>query len=570
MIKSTSSKLLFQFLFLLFSLASHAAEAIAEEKPFVVVIPSHNNQEWYQQNLDSIFNQKYSNYRVIYIADAPTDGTDQLVQEYIAQNHQENRSTFLRNKEQRGVLACMCQAIFSCSKNEIIVDLEGCDWLAHEEVLSRLNSVYADSNVWMTYGQFKYYPSFSQGFAAPIPEEIIDTNDLRNLTGCVTHVRTFYAALFQEIDKADFLHEGHFFSEAGDLAYLIPMLEMSGTHSRFIPDVLYIFNYTFPASAHRAGGSLEVEMDQKIRGKNKYFPLPELPLDAITPPASIYRQIKDIAHPTLSDYRFVQNYLHNGKRDNLNRLGNMEAGLREMKLIGTSPEEVPFSGTVHLNCDINDRENCVIVYSTFNRNYPNGLKRLLKHIIDSDFKGHILYRIGGWPDEESGSLVLSHVPYAFKPSFFKEAQKLGFKRVLWLDTAVVPLVSLNEIFAMIEEKGYFVMGNSHMIGPYMNPLSAAYFGLTLSQTNQIPSCSAGLFGLDLTQANPRSLLDLWYRAAFDKDAYFSARSDQNALSMLLHQFNFTDLTDLSRMPHAEIDEPIKPDSLFYLDRLFVQ
>ena len=117
------------------------------------------------------------------------------------------------------------------------------------------------------------------------------------------------------------------------------------------------------------------------------------------------------------------------------------------------------------------------------------------------------------PMEGGAPLALSHVPYAFKASFFKEAERLGFKRILWLDTAVVPIAPLSDIFAMIKEKGYFVMGNTHNIGPYMNPQSAAFFGLTLVQTHKIPSCSAGLFGLDLTQKKSKTLLDCWYRAA---------------------------------------------------------
>jgi glycosyltransferase involved in cell wall biosynthesis len=545
-----------KFLFLLLCPLSAFSE---EEKPFVIVVVSHNNSDWVEQNLDSIFSQNYHNYRVVYIADAPTDGTAELARAYIAERKQNDRVTLLENREQRGLLACMCQAVFSCRKEEIVLELEGCDWLAHNDVLNALNSVYADPEVWMTYGQFLYYPSFRQGFAAPIPQEVIEHNDFRHLSGHVTHARTFYAALFQEIDKADFLYNGSFFPEAGDLSYLIPLLEMSGEHAQFIPDILYMFNYTFPASNHRAGSALAADMDKAIRSKNSYFPLPELPLVATTPPASIYSQIADITHPTLSDYRLIQNYL-----------ASTDRGLRGMKLMGTSAEETPRKGKVHINCDLTDKENCVILYSTFNRNYPLGLKRLLKHIIDSDFKGHVLYQLGGWPDEEGGSLPLAHVPYAFKASFFKRAQREGFKRVLWLDAAVLPLVSLNEIFGMIEEKGYFVMGNSHQIGPYMTPEAAAYFGLTLDQTHQIPSCSAGLFGLDLTQDKPRELLDLWYRAAFDKDAFFSPRADQNALSILLDQFAFFDLTDIRRMPHAEVGDPIQPDSLFYLDRIFVQ
>ena len=163
-------------------------------------------------------------------------------------------------------------------RGEIIVDLEGPDWSAQTEVLSTLNSLYADVDVWMTYGQFMYYPSFEKGFAAPIPPEVIEGGDFRNLKGYVSHLRTFYAAL-QEINKQDLLHEERFIPDVGDLAFLLPILEMAGEHARFIPDVLYVFNYTFPASSHRSGGPLAEEMDQRIRSKNRYFPLPALPLN---------------------------------------------------------------------------------------------------------------------------------------------------------------------------------------------------------------------------------------------------------------------------------------------------
>ena len=40
----------------------------------------------------------------------------------------------------------------------------------------------------------------------------------------------------------------------------------------------------------------------------------------------------------------------------------------------------------------------------------------------SDYKSHILFQLGGWPNTEGGSLVLAHVPYVFKASILKEAQ----------------------------------------------------------------------------------------------------------------------------------------------------
>ncbi|HNA61599.1 MAG TPA: hypothetical protein PKW79_00780 [Rhabdochlamydiaceae bacterium] len=103
-----------------------------------------------------------------------------------------------------------------------------------------------------------------------------------------------------------------------------------------------------------------------------------------------------------------------------------------------------------------------------NKSFPKGLRRLVEAIAKSDFKGHILYQVGGWPNVEAGDLSLVDVPYAFKVSFFREAKRLGYQRALWLDTSILPVVSLNQIFAMIEEDGYFVMGNNWMLQPFMD------------------------------------------------------------------------------------------------------
>ena len=55
----------------------------AYEKHIVVVVPSRNNSQWYKKNLDSVLNQKYSNYQVIYIDDQSTDNNGILVENYL-------------------------------------------------------------------------------------------------------------------------------------------------------------------------------------------------------------------------------------------------------------------------------------------------------------------------------------------------------------------------------------------------------------------------------------------------------------------------------------------------------
>ncbi len=284
-------------------------------------------------------------------------------------------------------------------------------------------------------------------------------------------------------------------------------------------------------------------------------------------PLSLYTQIPNIYHPTPQDYRTIQHYLLHGERPLLNLLIDYEINVRNFKLIGNSRKELPQSKRIAINCSKEEKENCIICYASFNKNYPNGLKRLAHLISKSDFKGHFLYHLGGWPDLEGGSLVLAHVPYAFKVCLFKEAKRLGYKRVFWMDTSLIPLISLNEIFKLIAKDGYFAFGNSHSVAPYINSLAAEAFGLTVAETVMIPSCSAGLFGVDFTTEIGNHLIDAWYQAAQHPAAFFSARSEQTALSIILWQAGIKNLVPIERL--AKKKSNIKPHSLFLLDKPFV-
>jgi glycosyltransferase involved in cell wall biosynthesis len=58
------------------------------EKPFCIVVPTLNNGKdfRYEYNLRSIFNQNYTNYKVVIIDDASTDQNYELIQQYLEEN----------------------------------------------------------------------------------------------------------------------------------------------------------------------------------------------------------------------------------------------------------------------------------------------------------------------------------------------------------------------------------------------------------------------------------------------------------------------------------------------------
>ncbi len=226
--------------------------AVTEHKPFVLIIPSYNNAEWVQRNVSSILEQKYDNFRVIYIDDASNDGTLAAVKSLVASYGQEHRVQIWHNETNKGAVENIYRAVHSCLDQEIVIICDGDDWLSHEQVLQRLNEKYADSHVWATYGSYIEYPNFSYtvaNFASPLPSKIVSNNSIRSFSKkhwCISHMRTFYASLFKQIRLSDILFEGQYYDAAADVAFMIPLAEMAGEHLHFVEDIFYIYNRASP------------------------------------------------------------------------------------------------------------------------------------------------------------------------------------------------------------------------------------------------------------------------------------------------------------------------------------
>lgn len=237
----------------------------------VVIIPSYNNERWYQRNLASVFLQDYDHYRVIYIDDCSTDNTYPLVEEYIKAHKQQDRVILIHNETRCGAMANWYYAIHSCHDDEIIVSLDGDDWFAHPDVLKRIAQEYEDKDTWMTYGSFASYPEGEVGFAHQVPASVVREGSYRRFRFITTHVRTFYAWLFKRVHREDLLCEdGSFFSMVCDQAMMFPMLEMARAHAHFIAEILYIYNRNNPLNDEKIDRKLSNECERRIRNKKPY------------------------------------------------------------------------------------------------------------------------------------------------------------------------------------------------------------------------------------------------------------------------------------------------------------
>jgi glycosyltransferase involved in cell wall biosynthesis len=266
------------------------------EKPMVIVIPSYNNKNWVYKNLTSVFKQDYSNYRIIYIDDASTDGTGDEVERLVKDQSQESRFLLIRNTTRKGGLYNLYNAISGCADEEIILNLDGDDWLSTSWVLKKVNEAYSLGEVWLTHGTMVEYPTYTLGWSIPIPEEIIENNAFRSYR-CPSHLKTYYAWLFRKINPEDLKHDGEFFSMTWDQAIMFPMMEMAGKRHAFISDVLYIYNMTNPINDNKIDAKLQNDLESLIRSKPAYTPLPQ----------SLHGQGKEADISTL--FQKIQEYL---------------------------------------------------------------------------------------------------------------------------------------------------------------------------------------------------------------------------------------------------------------------
>lgn len=303
-------KFLYYWLFMFSWMVSND---IIKEKPIVVVVPSFNNKDWYLKNLDSIFSQKYSNFQLIYIDDCSDDGTAQLVEEYIINNHYESRCTLIKNEARLGPLYNRYRAIHLSPDDAIIVLIDGDDWLAHDNVLSYLNSVYTNEDIFMTVGNACKSSTGNKIGHRDYTKDEWDIFGVRQLGFRGFHPRTFYAWLFKKIKLEDLFEGEKFYPMATDVACLLPMFEMAQGHYKYISDILYVYNDQNPLMMARQSFQTQIYCDMMIRNRSSYVQL--LPHECGSSIKNIPYDLSGIAFLTGAHetYPFIQNCKNNAQ-----------------------------------------------------------------------------------------------------------------------------------------------------------------------------------------------------------------------------------------------------------------
>jgi len=238
---------------------------------FKIVIPMYNVEKWVETTVKSVKGQNYDNFHCIIIDDISTDNTVNIVSSLI---EDDDRFTLIINKEKKYAMQNIYEGTNATNPkpDDIIINLDGDDWLAHRGVLERLNEVYNSGDVLATYGNHTNYPDGEPPFPIfPYPEEVVKNNLYRQFRYLGSHLRSYKYKVFNSIDINDFKDEdGNWIKMTADVAIMIPICELARERAKFIEDVLYVYNNSNPINDYKVDHSLQHGLEQKIRLGKKY------------------------------------------------------------------------------------------------------------------------------------------------------------------------------------------------------------------------------------------------------------------------------------------------------------
>ena len=236
-----------------------------------VIIPSYNAEKWIGKCIQSLKRQRHQNFICTLIDDISTDNTYEVAKGSVGED---KRFCIIRNEEKKHALGNIAFALErpECKNGDVVVLLDGDDWLASFQTLCRLSDEYVDEDCLLTYGSYVYYPIGARGVEpSEYPEEVIKNNTFRQDKWRASHLRTFRYKLWKHINHDDLKDkEGNYFKMTYDQAIMLPLLEMAGERARHIPDILHVYNKDNPLNVDKIKAKEQYDLAQEIRTKTPY------------------------------------------------------------------------------------------------------------------------------------------------------------------------------------------------------------------------------------------------------------------------------------------------------------
>ena len=241
----------------------------------VIFTGIYNGRKYIERCIESIKKQKFGNFRCFIVDDCSLDDTVRLALKAI---DGDQRFSVIVNSEKKYGLQNIYNTIhrFDVIESDIVVQVDGDDYLPDNLVFNRVIDEYNKNDVWLTYGSFQQFSdgSLVDGWAQKVDYNIVrEEIDYWN----VTHLKTFLVKLFRRIKRQDLLDfNNEFYKYSGDIAFMLPMVEMAGEHAKYLSEINYIYNNLNALNEYNVNSEAQLRAALEIRRKDRQSPLEKL------------------------------------------------------------------------------------------------------------------------------------------------------------------------------------------------------------------------------------------------------------------------------------------------------
>tara|TARA_R110000737_G_scaffold350854_1_gene391157 strand:+ start:218 stop:1390 length:1173 start_codon:yes stop_codon:yes gene_type:complete len=242
----------------------------AINQKYAFIVPAYNSESWIHKTLATIAAQKCQNFECYIGDDMSTDDTTKIIQEVV---DTDPRFKLIKNQEKKYALKNISDLVDEAqlSDEDIIIILDGDDWLTNWYVLDSLNEVYSNGAL-ATFGSFLEYPTGRIGIeASAYPDSVIENNTFREDTWRASHLKTLKYKVWKDINKKDFLNQaGEYYDSSYDQAVMLPVLEMCGPRAVYLPKILCVYNVGNPNAVVKSRQNKQHKNMLDIRSKKVY------------------------------------------------------------------------------------------------------------------------------------------------------------------------------------------------------------------------------------------------------------------------------------------------------------
>jgi hypothetical protein len=246
-------------------------EVQSATQTFRIITPFYNAEGFIARCLYSLKRQLNKNYKCYMIDDLSDDNSANISALYVADD---DRFKLIQNEDKKYALANIAETINSIddiADDDIIILLDGDDWLPSSKTLSHLEKTYNENNCLMTYGSYVYAPSGKKGVEpSKYPEDIVKNNSYRQDQWRASHLRTFKYKLWKNLNQDDLKNDDGFYKVAYDQAIMLPLLEMASERSLYIPEVMHVYNRINPLNVDKTKQKEQFLTAQEVRAKKPY------------------------------------------------------------------------------------------------------------------------------------------------------------------------------------------------------------------------------------------------------------------------------------------------------------